>query len=691
MLKKNPLAISTLLLPLTTYAGPLPEVTVEAQPWRTQQYSADTNNITHADSAEVLKAIPGASVNRNGGLTGIAQYRGFYGDRVSVIIDSASLVSAGPNAMDSPLSYIPASQLKSISIDKGATSVSKAQESLGGLIDARSNQGEFSHAHSVVTFGEINTQFNSQNSASNTSVLLGAANSSHKLFSSSSYDEADDSQFDGGNIDSTSYQRQRYNITYGYQNNETNLNIRAGKNNTDGSGTPALPMDITAIDTDLAGFDLSTKIKNATLSWASDYSHAYHTMDNFSLRPTPANSRENIATGQKINHKLMLAIPLSDSELRIGADQSNAQHTATIYNPDMSAFEIENFKGAERNITGAYAEWTLQASTWDLELGARINRVAMDSNDVSAFMGAGMMTNMATVLATNFNNSDASETYNNRDLVLKYSNRLSKDVSLSLSLSSKERAPSYQERYLWLPLQSTGGLADGYTYIGNLDLESETSNEVNVSIDYNFANAYLSLNVFYRDVDNFIQGTPYVNTGVATIDTAVAAFANMMSGGNPALQYNNVDAKLYGGEINYGTQLSDTIAVNGSLSYVRGKRTDVSDDLYRLSPLNHLLSLDYNKNDLILSLISEITAAQNNVSEFNSEQKTSGYSLFHIKAHFTVSDQLTLRAGINNLTNKRYQDHLSGYNRVSGNEDINQGERLFGTGRSLSIGASYSF
>ena len=315
----------------------------------------------------------------------------------------------------------------------------------------------------------------------------------------------------------------------------------------------------------------------------------------------------------------------------------------------------------------------------------------MDSDNVSAFMGAGMMTTMATVLATNFNNSNASKTYNNRDLVLKYSNRLSKDVSLSLSLSSKERAPSYQERYLWLPLQSTGGLADGYTYIGNLDLKSETSNEVSVSIDYNFANAYLSLNVFYRDVDNFIQGTSYVNTGVATIDTAVAAFANMMSGGNPALQYNNVDAKLYGGEINYGSQLSDTIAVNGSLSYVRGKRTDVSDDLYRLSPLNHLLSLDYNKNDLILSLISEISAAQNNVSEFNSEQKTSGYSLFHIKALFAVSDQLTLRAGIDNLTDKRYQDHLSGYNRVSGNEDINQGERLFGTGRSLSVGASYSF
>ena len=691
MFKKNPIAFSILITSSAAYAGSLPEVTVEAEPWSAPQYSADTTNITHADSAEVLKAIPGASVNRNGGLTGIAQYRGFYGDRVSVTIDSASLVGGGPNAMDSPLSYIPASQLESINIDKGATSVSKAQESLGGLIEAHSNQGEFSHSTSATTFGEINSQYNSQNSASNSSVLLGATNNSHKVSVRSSYDEADDSQFDGGDIDSTSYQRQSYNIAYGYQNDATNLNIRAGKNNTDDSGTPALPMDITAIDTDLAGFELSTKIKNTTLTWASDYSHAYHSMDNYSLRPTPTNSRQTIATGQKINHKLMRSIPLSNSELRLGADHSNTDHTATVYDPGMAAFEIENFNNAERNITGAFAEWSMQSSTWDLELGARINRIDMDSDAVSAFLGAGMMTTMATTLATNFNNSDASETYNNRDLVLKYSTRLSTQTNLSVSLSSKERAPSYQERYLWLPMQSTGGLADGYTYIGNLKLDSETSNELNIGIDHNFGQAYLSLNVYYRDVENYIQGTPYVNTGIAMVDNAVAMFANMMSGGNPALQYNNVDAKLYGGEINYGRELTDTLSINGSLSYVRGKRTDVSDDLYRLAPLNHLLSLDYNKNNLSLSLVSEINAAQNNVSEFNSEAKTSGYSLWHIKAHYTVSEQLILRAGIDNLTDKRYQDHLSGYNRVSGNQDIALGERLYGTGRSLSVGASYSF
>ena len=56
------------------------------------------------DTAAVLSDIPGASVNRNGLITGIAQYRGMYGDRVAVDIDQLAVISGGPNAMDAPLS-----------------------------------------------------------------------------------------------------------------------------------------------------------------------------------------------------------------------------------------------------------------------------------------------------------------------------------------------------------------------------------------------------------------------------------------------------------------------------------------------------------------------------------------------------------------------------------------------------------
>ncbi|MEZ0175464.1 MAG: hypothetical protein AB9Q20_14310 [Candidatus Reddybacter sp.] len=59
------------------------------------------------DSAAVLNALPGGNINSNGPVTGIAQYRGLFGDRVAVTMENETVLSGGPNAMDTPLSYAP--------------------------------------------------------------------------------------------------------------------------------------------------------------------------------------------------------------------------------------------------------------------------------------------------------------------------------------------------------------------------------------------------------------------------------------------------------------------------------------------------------------------------------------------------------------------------------------------------------
>ena len=50
------------------------------------------------DVAEALSRLPGANRNQNGRLSGIAQYRGMFGDRVSVSIDGLGVISGGPNS-----------------------------------------------------------------------------------------------------------------------------------------------------------------------------------------------------------------------------------------------------------------------------------------------------------------------------------------------------------------------------------------------------------------------------------------------------------------------------------------------------------------------------------------------------------------------------------------------------------------
>ena len=67
-----------------------------------EEYSEGTDP---TDADDYLSDIAG-DVNANGRISGIAQYRGMYGDRVAVTIDGIGVIGGGPNAMDTPLSYV---------------------------------------------------------------------------------------------------------------------------------------------------------------------------------------------------------------------------------------------------------------------------------------------------------------------------------------------------------------------------------------------------------------------------------------------------------------------------------------------------------------------------------------------------------------------------------------------------------
>jgi iron complex outermembrane receptor protein len=81
---------------------------------------------------------------------------------------------------------------------------------------------------------------------------------------------------------------------------------------------------------------------------------------------------------------------------------------------------------------------------------------------------------------------------------------------------------------------------------------------------------------------------------------------------------------------------------------------------------------------------------QNRVSETNGEAKTSGYGLVNFSATWQATSALQLAAGVDNLIDRKYRDHLGGYNRAA-NPDIARGERLPGYGVNAFARAVYEF
>ena len=107
-MKPNKLAApaAALLLPTSLWAqdhatipeNDVDEVVVVGRSVATGLARIEVDREMLVDTATVLKDIPGANVNANGPVTGIAQYRGMYGDRISVVVDHLGIVSGGPNA-----------------------------------------------------------------------------------------------------------------------------------------------------------------------------------------------------------------------------------------------------------------------------------------------------------------------------------------------------------------------------------------------------------------------------------------------------------------------------------------------------------------------------------------------------------------------------------------------------------------
>ena len=154
------LALGCLLILSAAVVGEeeLPTIAVESQALAGFDQGIilpDEQNFLPSDSAELLRSVPGANVNRNGALTGISQYRGMYGSRVNVLIDGLNVAPAGPNWMDPPLSYAVTAQLESLEVYRGIAPVSVAQEAIGGAIDARKRRIEFGDSDDFAFQGKV--------------------------------------------------------------------------------------------------------------------------------------------------------------------------------------------------------------------------------------------------------------------------------------------------------------------------------------------------------------------------------------------------------------------------------------------------------------------------------------------------------------------------------------------------------
>lgn len=645
--------------------------------------------IVSPDTAALLARAPGANVNGNGPLTGIPQYRGMYGSRIATSMDGRALAPAGPNWMDPPLSYAAAGQLESLELYRGIVPVSVAQESIGGAIAVHTFRGDYGNSEQFQLSGKVVGSAQSVNQGSHLNAALYGSNENHRIKVGAMSESGDDTEFPGGEITPSEYERQRYDFGYGFRSGAHSLQLDYSYNDTGDTGTAALPMDIDYIKGKLLSLDYSFAPQSDVSMEASLYgSDLKHGMTNYHLRtaPMPGMWRQNIAESENLGFKLSTTFTDDEGSWTIGIDGFSEQHNSDIDNPNNAMFYVVNFNEAERDVFGVFIERQQDWSALSGNFGLRYNHVAMDASEVDA--SPAMMMPPAKMLRDSFNNTDRSQADDNIDLTAKLDYSLSNSTSLYAGIAQKSRSPSYQERYLWLPLQATAGLADGYTYTGNIALKPEVSRQLETGLDFNNGTFTLAPRFFYSRVGNYIQGTPS-KVAPAVMLVRMMNIGNGTNNPDP-LQFNNVEAELYGFDMDWRWEMADRFTLSGIVNYVRGKRRDTSDNLYRIAPPNTSVRLDYTANYWAAGLETVLYAEQNDVSKTNGEEKTSDYALVNISATWQATSKLHLAAGVDNVFDEKYDQHLGGYNRAA-NPDISKGSRLPGTRSNLFLRAEWSF
>jgi len=691
-------ALGCLTLPLgalaqdTGEAGTLDAIEVEGTPIMapgpSEDFTVDPTETTPpgVDSADLVSRKPGYSVNDNGPISGQVQHRGMFGPRMNVRIDGMYVNPGGPNWMDPPLHYAPSGLIAEVEADRGISPVSAGAESIGGSVNAELKESSFARTDTVRVDAEVEGTVRSAHRAGGGSGFVEAVTRRHRMHAMTSGSKGGDIAFPGGEIEASRHERYMVGGGYGVRlapGHELAVDVR--HHETDDTGNPALPMDIRFFDTNILKSSYTGDTRLGTVTAELSYSDIDHRMDNVTLRDLgSANPRRVDAESTGIGWSLGLARGIGPGTLRVGVEGHLAGHEMNIRNPRNDAFFVRNFEDVDRDRYSAFGEWSGAVSERvEVELGTRVTRVEMDAGRVATGAAPGAPPVQRLVNGFNSGDRDAGDTL--VDATARISYAATDSLTLIVEGGRKTRSPSYIERFAWLPIEATAGLADGNNHIGRVGLDPEVAHEVSVGADWTTSTAYFRPRVFYRDVDDFITGTPFDDTP-GTVDSDVERVSR--ANGDPTpLIYSNTGAEFYGFDVDFGYRFTERLRLDGQVSLTRAERTDIDDNVYRVPPANGNVRLTYTQPDWRAFVGTELAADEDRISETNNDPstedpRTAGHAIVNLGGQWSITEGADLGVKVTNLFDDSYEQQLGGFNRVP-NSDVDQGDRLPGTGRSV--------
>lgn len=182
---------------------------------------------------------------------------------------------------------------------------------------------------------------------------------------------------------------------------------------------------------------------------------------------------------------------------------------------------------------------------------------------------------------------------------------------------------------------------DGYLYLGNPALETETSRNVELSLAWETRALTASVTVFRNDIAGYI--TPAI-TGDSL-------------GGVPIRQYRGVtQARLEGVSASLGAEAAAWLSVRATASYTSGVNRASGAPLPLIPPLEGSAAVRFSPTGFPW-IEPEILAAMEQGDAAAGETATPGYAVLNVRAGWRIR-RTEVAIGVENLLDRAYRRHL---------------------------------
>ena len=259
------------------------------------------------------------------------------------------------------------------------------------------------------------------------------------------------------------------------------------------------------------------------------------------------------------------------------------------------------------------------------------------------------------------------------NIALKYR---SKGWQVQFAYGRGTRTPSMTERYIYR--FSIG--ADPRQYIGNPDLKPEVNNQFELFASKKIKKIHTGASIYYSLFEDYI--TAKVNSSFVSTSGGCGPGANLAP-----KQFWNVDADQYGFEAFFKYNFYKDLHFSTDFFYTSAYNKTFKEPLAQISPFSTHFSLKWSPKKYWISLRSEYTMKQKQISKTFDESETPAYFLLDLRVGIKPAKNVSIGGAVLNILNQKYYNHL---NFSYKNSDINLG-KMYEVGRSFSLFAKYQF